>query len=200
MVSFFAIPTDKSNASDLVSDNLYKNYDLKFDWKLPKGGNSGVFINVVERADLPAAWSSGPEYQLLDDANADFAKPEDRSGCLFSFAPQLTPVKTKPSNTWNHSEIKQANGKIQFYLNGVLTTKEDLGSKAWADKVAKTHFTKFPDFGKHLSGKIGLQDWATGVAFRNIKDKGVVGLIANDSRGRIFNVHVHTLKIMRTSH
>jgi hypothetical protein len=167
----FCDPNDKTGATDLVTDNLYKNYDLKFDWKLPKGGNSGVFINVLERADLPAAWSSGPEYQLLDDANADFAKPEDRSGCLFSFGPQKTPVKTKPANTWNHSEIKQINGKIQFYLNGTLTTEEDLTSKAWADKIAKSHFKTIPDFGKHLSGHIGLQDWATGISFRNIKIK-----------------------------
>jgi len=167
----FVDRNDNSAASDLVTDNLYKNYDLKFDWKLPQGGNSGVFINVLERADLPAAWSSGPEYQLLDDANPDFAKPEDRSGCLFSFGPQKTPVKTKPANTWNHSEIKQINGKIQFFLNGTLTTEEDLGSKAWADKIEKSHFKSYPDFGKHLSGHIGLQDWATGISFRNIKIK-----------------------------
>jgi len=165
----FCDPTDKSDAGDLVSDNVYKNYDLKFDWKLPKGGNSGVFINVLERADLPRVWASGPEYQLLDAANPDFAKPEDRSGCLFSFGPQKTPVKSRPANSWNHSEIKQVNGKIQFYLNGTLTTEEDLSSKAWADKIAKSHFKTYPDFGKHLSGRIGLQDWATGISFRNIK-------------------------------
>jgi len=165
----FVDPNDKSGASDLVTDDLFKNYDLKFDWKLPKGGNSGVFINVVERTDLPAAWSSGPEYQLLDAANPDFAKPEDRSGCLFSFGPQITPVKSKPANSWNHSEIKQANGKIQFYLNGTLTTEEDLSSKAWAEKIKKSHFKTYPDFGVHLSGRVGLQDWATGISFRNIK-------------------------------
>jgi len=167
----FVDPNDKSDASDLVTDDLYRNYDLKFDWKLPKGGNSGVFINVAERTDLPRAWSSGPEYQLLDAANPDFAKPEDRSGCLFSFGPQKTPVKSKPANAWNHSEIKQVNGKIQFYLNGTLTTEEDLSSKAWAEKVEKSHFKNSPDFGKHLNGRIGLQDWATGISFRNIKIK-----------------------------
>ena len=165
----FCDPTDKSGASDLVTDDSYKNYDLKFDWKLPKGGNSGVFVNVLERKDLPAAWSSGPEYQLLDNANPDFVKPEDRSGCLFSFGPQKTPVKTHPANTWNHSEIKQINGKVQFYLNGTLTTEEDFGSAAWAAKIDRSHFKTFPDFGKHLSGHIGLQDWATGISFRNIK-------------------------------
>jgi hypothetical protein len=166
-------PQDKSEAGDLISDRQFKNFDLKFDWKLPKGGNSGVFVNVLERKDIPTAWASGPEYQLLDDANPDFAKPQSRSGCLYGFAPQKTPVKSKPSDTWNHSEIKQQNGKVKFYLNGVLTAEEDFASKAWADQVAKSHFSKFPEFGKHIDGRIALQDWSTGVAFRNIKIKAL---------------------------
>ena len=166
-------PLDKSGTGDLVTDQEFKNFDLKFDWKLPKGGNSGVFVNVLERKEIPTAWASGPEYQLLDDSNPDFAKPQLRSGCLFGFAPQKNPVKTKPTDTWNHSEIKQVNGKVKFYLNGVLTAEEDFASKAWADKVAKSHFKQFPEFGKNIEGRITLQDWSTGVAFRNLKIKSL---------------------------
>ena len=166
-------PQDKSEAGDLISDREFKDFDLKFDWKLPKGGNSGVFVNVLERKDIPAAWASGPEYQLLDDANPDFPKPQLRSGCLYSFAPQKTPVKSKPSDTWNHSEIRQKDGKVKFYLNGVLTAEEDFSSKAWSDKVANSHFSKFSEFGKHISGHIALQDWSTGVTFKNIKIKAL---------------------------
>jgi Domain of Unknown Function (DUF1080) len=164
-------PLDKSGTGDLVTDQEFKNFDLKFDWKLPKGGNSGVFVNVIERKDIPTGWASGPEYQLLDNANPDFAKPSYRSGCLFGFAAQINPVKSKPSDTWNHSEIKQKDGKVKFYLNGVLTAEEDFTSKSWADKVAKSHFKQFPEFGKHIAGHIVLQDWSTGVAFKNVKIK-----------------------------
>ena|ERR1700744_4724814 len=167
----FCDPNDKTGPGDLITDKEYKNFDLKFDWKLPKGGNSGVFLNVLERKDIPTAWASGPEYQLLDNANADYAKPEDRSGCLFGMTSQKTPVKTKPADTWNHSEIKQKDGKVQFFLNGVLTTEQDFTSKAWTQKVAASHFHGFPEYGKHTSGHITLQDWATGVSFRNIKIK-----------------------------
>jgi hypothetical protein len=166
-------PLDKSGTGDLVTDQAFKNFDLKFDWKLPKGGNSGVFVNVLERKDIPTGWASGPEYQLLDDANPDFAQPKSRSGCLFGFAPQKNAVKSRPSDTWNHSEIKQENGKVRFYLNGILTSEEDFSSKAWADMVAKSHFSKFPEFGKHIDGRIALQDWSTGVSFRNIKIKAL---------------------------
>jgi hypothetical protein len=166
-------PLDRSGTGDLVTDQEFKNFDLKFDWKLPKGGNSGVFVNVLERKEIPTAWASGPEYQLLDNANPDFAKPQSRSGCLFGLAPQKKPVKSKPSDTWNHSEIKQVNGKVKFYLNGILTAEEDFASKAWTDKVAKSHFKQFPEFGKNIEGRISLQDWSTGVAFRNIKIKSL---------------------------
>jgi hypothetical protein len=169
----FCDPLDKTGPGDLVTDKEYKNYDLKFDWKLPKGGNSGVFVNVVERKDIPTGWASGPEYQLLDNANPDFAKPQYRSGCLFGFSAQKNPVTTKPADHWNHSEIKQQNGKVKFYLNGVLTTEEDFASKSWADKVAKSHFKQFPEFGKHTEGHIVLQDWSTGVTFRNVKIKSL---------------------------
>jgi hypothetical protein len=166
-------PLDKSGAGDLVTDREFKNFDLKFDWKLPKGGNSGVFVNVLERKDIPTAWASGPEYQLLDSANPDFPKPQLRSGCLYSFAPQKNPVKSRPADTWNHSEIKQENGKVKFYLNGILTAEEDFSSKAWTNKVASSHFSKFPEFGKHINGHIVLQDWSTGVAFKNVKIKSL---------------------------
>jgi hypothetical protein len=165
----FCDPQDRSGPGDLTTDKEYKNYDLKFDWKLPKGGNSGVFINVLERKDIPTGWASGPEYQLLDNANHDFSNPLARSGCLFGMDAQKNPAKSKPADTWNHSEIKQQNGRVRFYLNGVLTVEEDFNSKAWADKVAKSHFKGFPEYGKHISGRIALQDWSTGIAFQNIK-------------------------------
>ncbi|HEY4327975.1 MAG TPA: DUF1080 domain-containing protein [Mucilaginibacter sp.] len=167
----FCDPNDKSAPGDLVTNGEYKNFDLKFEWKLPKGGNSGVFINVFEQKDIATAWLSGPEYQLLDNANPDFAKPKARSGSLFGIEPQKNPVAIKSANNWNRSEIKQKDGKIKFYLNGVLTVSEDLTSKAWPEKIAATNFKSFPQFGKRINGHITLQDWLTGVAFRNIKIK-----------------------------
>ena len=56
---------------DLVTDKEYENYDLKFDWKISKAGNSGAFINVQEQPQFGSTFSTGPEYQLLDDKNMD---------------------------------------------------------------------------------------------------------------------------------
>lgn len=156
---------------DLVTDDPYSNYDLVFDWKIPAEGNSGVFINVLERKDILTAWASGPEYQLLDEHHPDAHIPSKISGCLFSFGPQLHPAKLNPTGQWNHSEIVQKNGKISFYLNGTLTTEQDLTTEAWKEKIKHTNFKAYPEFGRYTSGRIALQDWTKGVSFKNIKIK-----------------------------
>ncbi len=76
----------KAEQGDLVTDRTFKNYDLRFEWKIAKEGNSGVFVNVLERKDIPTAWASGPEYQLLDTAHPDYTiSPKKRAGALYSF-------------------------------------------------------------------------------------------------------------------
>lgn len=159
---------------DLVSDKVYKNFDLKFEWKISKAGNSGVFINVIEQDTIPTAWASGPEYQLLEHENigADYLKDSTKwSACLYSFAPQKNMAKLKPFGEWNESNIKQNNGKIEFYLNGVLTAEQDLTAETWKNMVGNSYFKNFPMFGKNTAGRIALQEWSKGVAFRNIKVK-----------------------------
>ncbi len=157
---------------DLVTDQEFKNFDLKFDWKISKEGNSGVFINVVEKKENPTAWTSGPEYQLLEPSHYDYkADPKKRAGCLYGFAPQKNEAVTRPVGQWNHSEIKQVNGKIEFYLNGVLTAEQNLNSEQWKQMIQNSNFKNYPAFGKVTKGRIGLQDWMKGIAFQNIKVK-----------------------------
>jgi len=157
---------------DLVTDKEFRNFDLRFEWKISHAGNSGVFINVVERGDIPAAWASGPEYQLLEKSHADYAASEKkRPGCLYGFAPQINNIEPRPFVEWNQGRIKQENGKVEFYLNDVLTAEQDLYSQEWKDMITNSTFRDFPEFGKSAKGHIALQDWAKGVAFRNIKIK-----------------------------
>lgn len=157
---------------DLVTDSVFENYELVFDWKLEKAGNSGVFINVQEQPDIDATYHSGPEYQLLEDSHVDFDKPLKRSGCLYTFFPQKNFVNTKSRGQWNHSRIVQRDGQAEFYLNGTLTAQIDFNADAWKSMASKSiAFKDYPEFGKHSKGRIGLQDWSRGVSFQNIKIK-----------------------------
>jgi hypothetical protein len=162
-------PDKRLDHIDLVTDKEYTNYDLRFDWKINKEGNSGVFIDVQERPDIPATYASGPEYQILEETHADNANPLERTGCIFNLTKQLNPGRVTKAGEWNESEIVQKDGHVQFYLDGVLTTEADFRSPAWADSVAKTHFGTFPEFGKHVSGHIALQDWFKAVSFKNMR-------------------------------
>lgn len=172
------LPGTDAAHGDLVTDQDFENYELSFDWKISKEGNSGVFINVVERPDIPTAWASGPEYQLLEKGHHDYEKEMKRSGCLYNFSPQLNPAELKPLDEWNHSVIRQQDGKIEFMLNGVVTAKEDFNSIQWKEAVANSNFKAFPEFGKHLKGRIALQDWNKGISFKNIKIKKIEKALA----------------------
>ncbi len=158
---------------DLVTDSVYENFDLTFDWKISKAGNSGVFINVQERPELGTTFSTGPEYQLLDDKNmdADYLKDlSHKAASIFGVVPNES--KTIPnSGEWNHSRILQQNGKLTFWLNGVQTVQVDLKSDEWKKLVASSSMNQYPEFGVALKGHIALQDWTNGISFRDIKIK-----------------------------
>lgn len=162
---------DPFEHGDLVSDGEFENFELHFDWKISQGGNSGVFVNVVELPGVNTAWSTGPEYQLLESSNPDYAKPEKRAGALFGFGAPLNEAPVKPFTEWNQSVIKQQNGQVEFYLNGILTVTRNFKDSTWPAAISETNFKHFPEFGKYTKGRIGLQDWAKGIAFRNIKIK-----------------------------
>ena len=61
---------DGSDASGyIVTDKEYENFELSWDWKLSKGGNSGMLYHVVERPQFAVPYVTGPEYQLIDEPN-----------------------------------------------------------------------------------------------------------------------------------
>ena len=168
--------TEKVERGDLVSDQIFTNYDFSFEWKISEAGNSGVFINVQEAAEFPTAWTTGPEYQLLDNANMSKEYLQDGkhfAGCVYSLSPLLNEVQPKPSGQWNQSRILQQNGVITFWLNGIETGHEDMKTERWKQLIAGSKLGNFPSFGKAIQGKIAFQDWSKGVALRNIKIKEI---------------------------
>jgi azurin len=158
---------------DLVTDKVFTNFDLQFDWKISFAGNSGLFVDVQERPELGTTFSTGPEYQLLDDRNvpADYeANLSHRAASIFGVVPNTGNIIPK-SGEWNRSRILQQDGKLSFWLNGQLTVQVDLKSDEWKQLVAASSMSKYPEYGAAATGHLALQDWTNGVAFRNIKIK-----------------------------
>ena len=166
-------PTKTNDPADLLTDEQIENFEFSFEWKIEDEGNSGVFINVIEKPEIKTAWASGPEYQLLSNSHVEVDVPLKKSGCLYGFYPQKNPAATKSSSEWNQSKIIQLDGKTQFFLNGILTSEVDFKSQSWADTVANSGFKQYPEFGKSTQGHLALQDWAKGIAFKNLKIKAL---------------------------
>src|SRR5690606_27474316 len=102
---------------DLVSDNDYENFELSFDWRVSKGGNSGVFINVQEDSSYAAVFATGLELQLLDN---EFAEPRHQNdsthwaGCLYDVDCISQNSSSNPYGEWNQAKVRQQNGKVTF--------------------------------------------------------------------------------------
>ncbi len=158
---------------DLVTDREYEDFELQFEWKITKDGNSGVFINVQEDKKYPNTYSTGLEYQLLDgraiNENSYLIDSTKRAGTIYGLSPYSSEVKINPPGEWNHAKIQHVNGRVSFWLNGEISSEADLKTLEWQERVANSEFNDKPDFAKKNSGKIGLQYWAKGVSFRNIK-------------------------------
>ena len=173
--------------NDIVTDKSYTNFELSIEWKIPKGGNSGVFFKVNEIPEVNAPWKTGPEIQVLDNEN--FCCPNTlyhQAPALYDMKP-IGKIKYNPHGEWNHLLLRvdhtKNEGSITF--NGQFVYSFPLYGSEWDELVSRSkfsddeyyknlepdhpYFTYAPFFGKFKSGKIGLQDHGWDVRFRNIK-------------------------------
>ena len=154
---------DAKEAGDLVSLEEYDFFELSLDYKISKGGNSGLMYHVKETA--PAPWMTGPEVQILD--NVDGKDPQ-KSGWLYQLHKSKLDA-TKPVGEWNTLRIVIKHDQCQHFMNGKKYCEYVLHDTDWDTRVAKSKFAKYPEFGKAKKGHFCLQDHGDEVAFRNIK-------------------------------
>jgi hypothetical protein len=156
-------------AGDIVTEDQYDAFEFTVDYKISKGGNSGLMFHVTEEEATP--WMTGPEIQIQD--NKDGHDPQ-KSGWLYQLYKSETDA-TKPAGEWNTLRILITPKKCEHYMNGVKYCEYVKGSDDWNEKVAKSKFGKMPKFGKAAKGYLCLQDHGNEVAFRNIKVREIKG-------------------------
>ena len=153
----------------------FEYFELYLEWKLPKGGNSGVFYHVQEGYKTP--YEISPEYQILDDdgwEEINNAKLESwqKSGANYAMhEPNNDNKSLNPAGEWNSSRIIYTKEKAEHWLNGKLLLSFVPYSEDWYSKRNSGKWDDFPDYGKFKNGYIALQDHDTPIWFRNIKIK-----------------------------
>ncbi len=156
------------DGGDIVTDEEYENFHLKYEWKISPNGNSGVIFFVNESPEYKYSWNTGPEMQVLDNKGHPDAKIiSHRAGDLYDLI--VSGEETvKDAGEWNHAEIIADNGKLDLVLNGTTVVSTTLWTSEWEALVAGSKFKDMPGFGKFKKGKIALQDHGDLVYFRNI--------------------------------
>jgi hypothetical protein len=152
----------------------FENFELYLEWKLPKGGNSGIFYHVQEGYDAPHIIS--PEYQILDDdgweeINNAKLKNWQKAGANYGMHEPNISKKLNPSGQWNSSRIIHDNNKVEHWLNGKIILSFFKDSDDWNKKRNSEIFRDKTGYGKFKKGYIALQDHDTPIWFRNIRIK-----------------------------
>jgi len=162
--------TDKSDLhADLVTAEMYENYELSIDWKIAPQGNSGIMYHVVE--DFPAAYLSGPEYQLIDDDNFP-GELEDWQKTGADYAMYTTTSRpTNPIGEFNTTKIVVNGAHREHWLNGVKVVEFEAWTPDWLRRKSEGKWKDDDGYGMAKKGHICLQDHGGGVWFKNIKIK-----------------------------
>jgi hypothetical protein len=154
-----------ADAGHIVTAKEYGDFDLRFEWKIAKGGNSGIKYRVRRFGKRVL----GCEYQVLDDAgHPDGQTPKKSTGSLFDvYAPNAN-KQLKPAGEYNSSRIVVRGDRVEHWLNKVLILTVRVGSADWSAKKARSKFSKVHGFGENRNGKIMLTDHGDEVWYRNV--------------------------------
>jgi hypothetical protein len=148
---------------DLYTAKEYANFILRFEFKLPPGGNNGVSI----RSPLKGISAyEGMEIQVLDDGDPQYKDLHDYQshGSIYGVAPAKRGF-LKPVGQWNSEEIVADGCHIKVTLNGTVINDVDL-SKIGKPMDGQAH----PGL-HNAKGYIGWAGHGDPVAFRNVRIK-----------------------------
>jgi hypothetical protein len=144
----------------LMTEKEYGDFELRVEYKMPKGGNSGVGIRSPLKGD-PAY--VGMEIQLIDDEGWPGGLQKwQNTGAIYNVVPPKT-IKNMPIGEWNKITITAKGRQIKVVNNGETLVDANL------DDHVKEHGKKHPGILEtNTKGHIGFQSYNKRVEFRNI--------------------------------
>jgi hypothetical protein len=149
---------------DLFTQDTFGDFDLVFDWRISRGGNSGLKYRIQDhvflrdgrigrfedlvnhslkdrRTDRPSKGQDyviGFEYQILDNARNSDARAglSHTAGALYDMVPPERDA-SRPVGEFNHSRIVLKGTHVEQWLNGVKVVDADLAAPEIKQHIAK---------------------------------------------------------------
>ena len=140
----------------LRSQKEYGDFNLRLDYKLKPGGNSGVYVRVPADGNHHGD-GAGVEIQVLDDKSDRYKdlKPYQFTGSVYAIAPAKQHVG-REAGQWNSLEIDVQGTRYRIIHNGVL--------------IIDATDADFPEIkGRRASGFLGLQNHSEEVWYKNLR-------------------------------
>ena len=141
----------------LRSKEQYGDFNLRFEYRLRPGGNSGIYLRVP--ADGAHREGGGAEVQLLDDRAKRYRniEPAQYCGSIYKVVPAKSHV-SRPAGEWNTMEINCQGSAYRITHNGVV--------------IVDASEVDYPELGKRfVKGYLGLQNHNEEVWFRNLRHR-----------------------------
>ena len=154
-----------AKSSGIYTKKQYENFVLEFEFKVAKGGNSGVKYRMRKIGKKML----GLEYQVIDDFNYDKPLvPFHRTGSIYELiaAPDNKPFTD--ASTWNTGKIVANGTVLEHYLNGVKVAEIDQATDNWTTRFSGSKYKGADGFGTG-PGFIYLQDHGAEAWFRNVR-------------------------------
>jgi hypothetical protein len=158
---------------DIVTTETFLDFELVFEWKILKAGNSGLKYNLYRQQDSegkPSVSALGFEYQMLDDGDNSYRNlmPSQFTGSLYEMI-AANHIVLKPLGEFNSSRLVVKGNHVEHWLNGVKVLEYEFGSPELEAGYGKSKFSKYPGFVEKRESGIVLQNHTEEAWFRNIK-------------------------------
>lgn len=151
---------DKGGSLTYTAATVPDDFELRFDWKVSKGCNSGVYYR-------PAQY----EYQVLDNVNSPYGENPRQAAASLFFCMAPSRDATRPVGEWNEGRVLCKGAVIQHWLNGVRVIDFDYTDPKWSKEIELLRIR-----GADLAargGRLSLQDHGADVWFKNLRWRAI---------------------------